>query len=456
MLVVLLTVILSFTGCGNKDIPSSDTNSQENSTGSTEKEEVNLKFAFWGSSFEKSSIEKSLSDFEAKYDWIKVEPIHIPSDYTTKLSAMLVGNKAPDVAYLSEATALKWASEGQLMNINEFIDNDPDFAREDVLDNVWYEWEPGKCLGISTAVEGYGIMYNKDLFDNAGVPYPPYKAEEAWTWEEFVEVCQKLTLDNKGRNALDPDFDSKNIVQYGFQYDIYIGSYMSFVGLNGGSWLSEDGTEFGLSDPKAIDAIQKLADLINVYHVAPSPVQAKSLPDTSIALQTKKIAMTMNGNWILLDLANYDINLGIAVLPKLEECNTFFIGAPTVVFSDTKHPEESWLLYKWLANPETSLDLHAGGLWMPLMKEWYEKPELVNKWARNNKAHPDEYVDGLMKQVLENGKRSPAFDVKNFGEMRAILEPALDKVFLGQETAEEALKRIEPQIEPLIDGYYGN
>ena len=46
------------------------------------------------------------------------------------------------------------------------------------------------------------------MFEEAGITVPTMEAD-AWTWEEFLDVCQTLTIDNQGRNAKDPDFDAK-------------------------------------------------------------------------------------------------------------------------------------------------------------------------------------------------------------------------------------------------------
>ena len=60
------------------------------------------------------------------------------------------------------------------------------------------------------------LMYNnKDMFDAAGVDYPPVNAENSWSWDEFVETAKLLTLDAKGNNAASSSFDPNSIVQYG-------------------------------------------------------------------------------------------------------------------------------------------------------------------------------------------------------------------------------------------------
>lgn len=442
-----LALILAFTLCvfyGNG-----------NSALASKKENVTIKFAYWGSPFEKQTMEKALKNFSKKYDWITVTPMFIPSDYTAKMTTMIAGNVAPDMGYISDSTILQWGEEGKFLNLNDFFAKDKSIKKSDILSTAFYNVSADNCAAISTATEGFALMYNKDMFKKAGVELPPTKVEKAWNWDKFVEVCKKLTIDKNGKNALDPAFDSKQIKQYGFQFDNYLGVYMSAIVSNGANWLSKDGKSLGLTDPKAIEALQKYADLINVYHVAPSPIQMKSIPDTSIALATGKIAMTFGGNWSLLDLQQQKLNLGIGVLPKLAGSKTLILSGATAIFKTTKHPEEAWLLYKYLLNPESSLELHSSGLWMPVLKSWYTNPTLLAKWAIGNKAHPAGYVDAMVNQVLKNGVQSPAYTVKNFGKMRAIVDPALDKVLLGEQSAKDAMNGIVDQVKPLISGYYG-
>lgn len=444
----LLAVTVSLSGCsGSGGSAQSEGGTKDGGNG---EEKVTLKFAFWGDTIEKKTVTEALESFEQKTG-IQVEPMHIPADYLTKLTTMVAGNVAPDLGYLSSGAALSWGKDGKLLNLAPLIEEDKEFKKEDYLDQVWYEIEPGNTIGMSTAVEGYGLMYNKDMLQEAGVELPPTQADKAWDWDTFIEYAKKLTLDDQGRNALDPNFNPNKIKQFGLQYDPY--NMMAAVVSNGGNFLTEDGKGFGLAKPETIDAIQKLADLMYVHHVSPTPLQTKSLPD--MALQTKKVAMTVSGNWALQAFAEQDFNLGVGVLPKLMKSNTLLDGAPTVIFKSTKHPKEAWMLYKYMADPESVLPLIEGGLWMPLKKEWYTNPDLINKWASGNKAHPEGYTDAFMKQTIENGIRTPGFEVKNLDKINALVTPALDLVWTGKKSAEEALKEIEPKVQPLIEGYYG-
>lgn len=458
-----------FTGCGSttatekkeETVQAQAQSKAEESTkpaqpAESKKAPVKLKFTYWGSPVEKKAVEDAVKKFQEKYNWITVDAQHIPGDYATKITAMVAGNEAPDVAYLGEDLALPWAEEGKLYNIQDFLNTDKELKKDDFLDSIWYNWAPGKTLGTNTACEAFAIFYNKDLFKAANVAEPPTKAEEAWTWDQFVETAKKLTIDQNGKNAADPAFNPAKIKQYGVHFETWWGPWMSMVFSNGGDFVNADGTKLALTQPEAIEAIQKMADLINKYHVAPSPVAAKTMPAPAVALQSKQIAMTINGQWILLDLGSSKMNFGVGVLPKLKKSITLVLGAPTVIFKSTKTPEESWLLFKWLANPESSLDLQAGGLWMPLLKNWYTDPSLISKWAENNPAHPDGYKDAVMKQAMTNGVPGPGYYVKNFGKINAVIGPALDQVWLGKKTAEQALKEVEVKAQAEVKGRYDN
>ena len=66
--------------------------------------------------------------------------------------------------------------------------------------------------------------------------------------------------------------------------------------------------------------------------------------------------------------------------PKLKEPVCLELGAPNVIFSGTKHPQEAWLLYKWSTSSSKVMPLIQAGLWMPLGMEYYTEPEKINEW----------------------------------------------------------------------------
>ena len=55
-------------------------------------ENIQLRFAYWGSGAEKEALEKALTSFEQGNPGITVERLHIPDDFATKLNAMIAAN----------------------------------------------------------------------------------------------------------------------------------------------------------------------------------------------------------------------------------------------------------------------------------------------------------------------------------------------------------------------------
>jgi len=420
----------------------------------SKKDVVTLNFTYWGGPYEKPTIEKLIASFEAKYPNIKVEGQHIPADYEAKMSAMVAGNKAPDLGYVRDFMALDFAKQGMLYNIFDVIDKDKSISRDDFIKEFFLYWDKDKSYGMFTAAEAYGLFYNKQAFKEAGVPNLPTKMEDALTWDQLVEIAKKLTIDQNGKNATQPGFDKTKIRQYGIRFDFNQGAYMPLVRSNGGDYVTDD-NKFGLAQPAALKVLQNMADLVVKYGVAPSPAEAKALPSTAVSVTTRQSAIIMIGQWVLLDLAQAGVDFGVGVLPNFGKYVTSPGWGTIGIFKTTQHPEESYLFWKWICDPSNSIETHKAGLWMPLMKKYYTDENLVKLWAKGNKAHPEGYVDAFMKPVLTNFKVHPSSYVKNFVLIDALVQPALERMYMGKETAEQAMKNIEPEVNKLIDGKYG-
>jgi multiple sugar transport system substrate-binding protein len=155
-------------------------------------EPVALHFTFWGSDVERAAVEKTVRAFEAANPNIKVQAEHIPGpEYVARLSAMFAAGDPPDVGYLYETHAALWASGGKVLDMTDVVNADPLLA--DRLPETYYYYGSGKTLGTNTATETTVMFYNKDLFDQAGLPYPPSDPEQAWTWPEFLAAARRLT-----------------------------------------------------------------------------------------------------------------------------------------------------------------------------------------------------------------------------------------------------------------------
>jgi multiple sugar transport system substrate-binding protein len=413
---------------------------------------ITLRFTYWGSPIEKEAIERMVVAFEAANPDIQIEARHIAnSEYLAQVSAMIANGTPPDVGYLFETHAPQWASDGKVLDLTDVIAADPVLSAR--LPETFYYFAPGRQLGTSTAVEIMLMFYNRAVFDAAGLPYPPADPQAAWDWDQFVEVARRLTADVAGRHPGDPDFNPDQIVTYGVSFETaFWYGYLPFIYSNGGQVVNEAGTGLLLDQPAAVEAIQRLADLMWVHHVMPTPIQQRLLPPSDVLMQTGQLAMDIRGQWKLLDYASMEgLDFGLAVLPKLQEPKTLILGSPTVIFAGTPHLAEAVRFYKFHNDPQ-AVDLYARGLWMPLEQKYYADPAAVALWL-DNPSHPPEARGALVDYTLCCAVRAPHFYVKNFGEITTeFIQPAMDLVWNNQATAQDALRQATANAAPRLAG----
>lgn len=437
----LVVVVLALAAC------------QGASVTSTQAPPTKLRFTYWGSEMEKAAVEQMVAAFEQANPDIQVEPIQLTyEEYLTRVTVMINQGEGPDVGYFPSLQAPLWAQEGKLLDLTELVQNDP--LLSSALPSTRYYFGKGRIAGLNTAVEIAVLFYNKALFDQAGLPYPPADPAQAWTWEQFVAAAQKLTADAGGRHPGDDGFDPKQIRTYGAAFDkIYEGwTFYPFVFSNGGQAVNDDGTRLLLDAPEAVQAIQKLSDLMWVQHVAPTPEQDTSLPGYVAMLETGNLAMHISGQWSLLDYASVkDLKFGVAVLPSLKKPMTVVLGSPTVIFAGTRHKEAAVRFYKFHNNPE-AVQLFARGLWMPLQQTYYTDAAKMKFWL-DNPAHPAELRPVFTDYVMHHTAPLPSYYIRNYAEvLDKAVRPAIERIWNNEATAAEALAQAAAAAQPLLQG----
>jgi multiple sugar transport system substrate-binding protein len=413
-----------------------------------------LTFTFWGSTFEKQAIEDAITTFNESHPCIRVTGQHTPSNaYAEKLSTMVAAGIPPDVAYLGESLAFPWAEEGEILDLTPYFAEQPE--DESLLETTYYRFDDGeKIMGTGLATGIMLLYHNKALFDDAGVEYPPTSADNAWTWEEFVEAAKKLTKDRRGNDATSPDFDADNIDIYGIAFPQWWGGWLPFVLSNGGNIASEDGTEFILNQPEAVEALQAMQDLIYVHHVAPSPAQSEALPAADIMMQSRKVAMSIDGMWKVADFSQLGFDWGMGVLPYFDDPVTIVLSAPKVIFAATEHPDEAFEFYTYISDPVQN-DLFTGGLWSPLEERYFTDPEYTAIWLEGQPGvYPPEAREVLVDYTLNNAPYQPAaYWLRNIGQINSeAINPAMSLIWTGQATAQEAMDEAAENAAPLLQG----
>ena len=127
-----------------------------------------------------NAMQAAVNDFNAANPGIRVEFNQIP-DAATVLVARSQQNDLPDIfGCTTSATYELMFKEGMIMDLTgkEFLNN----IEESTLALSAYE---GKNWRLPYSLSCYGLYVRTDIFEEQGLALPT-------TWEELMDVCQKL------------------------------------------------------------------------------------------------------------------------------------------------------------------------------------------------------------------------------------------------------------------------
>jgi multiple sugar transport system substrate-binding protein len=235
------------------------------------------------------------------------------------------------------------------LDLSPYLDGD-DLAAFDP--NALRGWQnaDGQLLGLPLTLHPWVIFYNRDLFDAAGLPYPPdrpgepYADGEAWTIEKMESIAIQLTLDGYGRTPASPDFDPTDVKQYGLTHVPYCAGEITALFGNPQPSIAADG-KITLPEPWK-EAIRWYYSAMWEKHFIP-PAGAV---DLWTALDSGQAAMVYAGTWYLdgdETLQTWDL----APAPAYNSQIFSYTGTlGLAAISTTQHPREAARALLYLAS----------------------------------------------------------------------------------------------------------
>jgi len=398
-------------------------------------EEITLHFVGWEASpLETESVQKGLDSFMTQNPNITVEYMPVPhAEYETKLITSMAGGAAADVFFVGTELYRSLHLKGQLLDITEYFEAEleldyfiPSAASIMVINDRIY--------GVSSCTVSPILFYNRDIFDKAGLPYPPKNPDEAWTWNEFLEVAKQLTIVEGG--------ETKQFGTFGFENPAWPYMKIAMFLSNEGDVFNEDFTETTMNTPEVKEVLQAVFDLRQKYGASPEALVLEHLGmSPSHMLQTGRVAMLIDGSWALQELAQMDFPVGIGVLPKFERAVTHGQAHLHSAWIDTPNPYEAWRLISFLSSEEYQLDLIRSGLWMPNRTALYTE-EGIARWF-NPDVHPEGFMDVI--PFIRDAVAYPfAFNVRP--ATMDIIAEELGAFFNGGKPLDETLTDIESRV----------
>jgi len=396
-------------------------------SGSTEKNGiVTIKMAVSGSEQEKKLRYETADLFMKENPTIKIEWVDIGDERRQKTLTLISGGKAPDILYINEWT-LPLAERNVLMPLDDTIAKDTSFDISEFYPDVLDAYRlNGKLYGLPQEVSPLVMYYNKNLFDQAGVPYPT----DDWTQEDFVQIAKKLT-------------DSKK-KKYGYLSENWYGHYMGWLNRNGGKLFSDDGKKSGFDTPEALKALELMNKIVVEDHSSPNPAEQEAAGQGSDAqFRNQQVAMISSGMWLLPAFKSEPLNFDwdVVKMPKGETQATTAGVLSWSISKDTKHPEEAWKVLKFFVGHEGMKIVAKYNMALPASNVAEANQMILDsKFPANVKA----FVDSAALVNLDNFKHPKT------SELDEKITTEIEKMLLHKQSPADAQKKIVEQMNSIM------
>lgn len=272
------------------------------------------------------------------------------------------------------------------------------------------------------------MYYNKTLLKEAGYTEPPK------TMEEMYEMAVKATkADGNG-----------NIDVLGYPLFPYASARQELIYGFGGRWWDEN------SKPTPND--QGILDSLNMNVKFREEFGGKALDsfigtantnrytEQDMFFQGKQL-FRLDGSWLPTMMKNFnsEVDYGITLVPGTEAHPEYrgvsrFETDSIAITAMSKNKEGAWDFAKWLCSAEGAKIINLGTGNLPAVKSLYDDGDIL--------AVPGfaEFIDALKE---EKGVQYP--QMSDYDEYMNLVNSALDTVYAGKQTPEEAMSLLAEQ-----------
>lgn len=367
---------------------------------------------------------KRYPQITVRYSWEEWGP------YPAKLKTLLASGQIPDMVHQHFTVVRDFASLGALADLKQFMRRDGVQESEFVSVLIEIFQYKGRQAALPKDSAGWGIYYNKDLFDKAGVKYP----DPNWTWEQFLETCRALTKPEEKIFAISnwrirPDSEQ------------HLGILRSF----GGGFYNNDLTRSIIDTDASVEALQFTTDLELKHKVTP---QSHGFQWQGDAFRNQVVAMAIgfHSTAFFIKAEKREFKYDVVPYPRGRGGQFVPVGASGwAVPEQAKYREHGWLLVKFLTSKEVQSTIARGKRWGA------SRPDSLDELMPEDGVPANArlvHIDPLKGR----GPVQPLAYAVPVGhiDILQVWDTEFAPVYQGQRTPKEAAQAVRPQIDQIL------
>jgi multiple sugar transport system substrate-binding protein len=428
MLAGVSVVALVVTACTG----SSSSSTNPSPSGATSTGTVTIQFWHAQTDTAAKTMQKLVDAFNASHPNIVVQASTggtSTGDLLPKVMTAIAAGTYPDIAYIYGSYAANIAQSGKTVNLASRV-SEPGFNWNDFYPASKQIVSPGgKVIGFPALIDNLSVIYNKKLFDAAGVPYP----SPDWTWDDFRTVAKELT--NPAQHVYG--------VNYPIGGDLLDTSWRFFPGLwqRGGQILSPDLKQALFNSQAGVDNLtlwQQMATVDKSVYLDPTAAKAEPL------FTSGHLAMFVSGPWEVPTLNEAKVDWADVQLPAVNGNHQTVSGPDNWVIFDhgAARVNASIEFLEWLTAPEQELVWMLGSGSLPIRPSILQLPG----YQQFLKKYPG---IGPMAENLANAKEAMP-SLPQWPQIVNALGNGIAATLLGRADPKEALDQAAQKADAIL------
>ncbi|NUR95953.1 MAG: sugar ABC transporter substrate-binding protein [Kribbellaceae bacterium] len=437
----LALALAALTGCSSGD------------SGGSEGAAVTLDYWLWDDN-QKASYQACADAFHAANPNITIKITQTAwAQYWQNLTTQLAAGDAPDVWTDQASYYPQFVTSNQILDIQPYVDRDKvDLSQYQAGLADMYA-KDGKRYGLPKDWDTMALVYNTAQLKAQGIDAAALK-NLTWNPQDggtFEQLIAKATVDEKGRNGLDPAFDKTKVKVFGFLPEWADGSqgqngWGNLAVSNGFTFLDKNpwGTHYNYDDPKLAATIDWFKSLIAKGYAPPLNKASTLSRDAQMA--AGKGAITFAGSWMINTYVGPDAKTKFAFAPLPvgpQGRKSAINGLSDAIYAGTEHKDEAWKWVKFLGSADCQNIVGSNGVVFPAISSASEKAAAAHQ-AKGQDISP--FIDEAKAQggtfflpVSEHGN-----------EISQLVQDGIQSSVLGQTDSATALKKANDQVNALF------
>ena len=288
------------------------------------------------------------------------------NEYHQKLATAFAAGEPPDAFWMDVRTAA-FAAQGSLLVLERYLtpENKADIIASGLIEPVW----KGRLYGVPMHELTEGLFVNQTMFEEAGIRIPQ-RLNEAWTWDQFVEIAKRLTKRTGDRT---------DVWGFGVLRHLSDWSILPILEQNDAPPLSPDlkkATGY-VNSPAAVEAWRWYQDLFIKHKVISVDPIPEGFPAGKIA-----IFQAPSTYRAVLDKRYPDFKYAVVPMFKAKRCAVTAGGWNVSVATRTKNPDAAWSLVDSLTRVQHTAWVRTSG-YLPVRKSLLQREPAYRQYPWN-------------------------------------------------------------------------